>query len=128
MTTKSFIRETVSYPEDMRTQLWPLCCGAKILSGFKQVASLTEKDMVKQIHEICDEYTPDLQVYAGEQMRPSLTYLTLNSSQWGSPKIRNAVQEAGFKLFATASPRGTKQYFLVRDKSSTFKIEQTAAA
>ena len=90
--------------------------------------SIKKDDLVKQINEYCDQYTPDNQVFIGETINPMLTYLTLNSSQWASKKIVEAVKEAGFVLFATASPRGTKQYFLVRDKSQTFHIVTDSAS
>lgn len=110
-----------AYPDVMRTQLWPLCCGAAILSGFKNVGSLSAEDLVKQINTTVDEYIPDMQVYAGEQIHPRLMFLTLNSTQMNSPKIMNAIEEAGFTKFANASPRGHDQGFFVRDKSKTFK-------
>ncbi len=35
------------FPSEMRTQLWPLCCGARIISGFKHAANLTLEDLVE---------------------------------------------------------------------------------
>jgi len=122
-----FRRTNDPYPEEMRTQLWPLCCGAKIISGFKNVAKLTKEELVKQIKAL-DSAVPDSQVYQHEGINPNLTYMTLNSDQWCSAKIREAVQEAGFVLFATAKPRGSTQYFLVKDKSETFKLVNEVAA
>lgn len=114
------------YPAEMRRQLWPLCCGASIISGFKDVGPLSEEELVKKIESTIKEYIPDHQVYRGEQMCPKLTFLTLNSGQWGSEKIRNAVTKAGFKLIFTAAPRGGPQYFLARDESNTLKLEVAA--
>lgn len=110
------------YPGEMRRQLWPLCCGASILSGFKDVATLTPQQLVQQINDTIDKHVPDLQVYTGEQMTPKLTFLTLNSGQMGSKKIMDAIKEAGFIKFAEASPRGSPQGFFVRDQSTTFKV------
>lgn len=109
------------YPAEMRTQLWPLCCGAAILSGFKDAAGKTDEELLASINKTFDEMTPDHQVYVGEQMRPKLTFLTLNAGQAQSPKIMKAVTAAGFKLFATAAPRGSTQSFFYRDMSETFK-------
>lgn len=110
------------YPAEMRTQLWPLCCGAKIISGFKDVGTLTEEAMVKQINGICDEYVADHQVYTGETMIPKLTFLTLNQDQMGSKKIMAAITAAGFVQFAIAKPRSRPQGFFVRDKSESFAV------
>lgn len=120
---KKFGSNEKAYPAEMRTQNWPLCCGAKIISGFKSVGNKTHEELVKDIVDICDNYTPDHQIYAGEQINPKLTFLTLNSGQTGSPSIMKAVAEAGFQLFATASPRGSKQSFFVRDLSKSLKLE-----
>jgi hypothetical protein len=125
---KKFGNNDKQYPSEMRTQLWPLCCGAKILSGFKHVGPIKMDELVNKINSICDEYVPDHQVYIGETMQPTLTYLTLNNEQWGSAKIREAVKKAGFRLFATASPRHYTQYFLVRDLSESFKVIDDKAA
>lgn len=122
MTAKKFgPTASGSYPDEMRTQLWPLCCGAAILSGFKNVGGLSSEDLVKQITTITDECIPDMQVYRGEQILPRLMFLTLNSTQMSSAKIMTAIKEAGFTQFASASPRGHDQGFFVRDKSKTFK-------
>lgn len=118
---KSFQVGSAAYDATMRTQLWPLCCGAQIISGFKNVGAMTEEAMVKAINETVLA-VPDHQVYAGETIIPKLTYLTLNSGQTSSPKIMSAIAAAGFVLFATASPRGQVQSFFVRDSSNTFKL------
>lgn len=123
---KKFGDNSKAYPAEMRRQLWPLCCGASIISGFKAVHGLQEEELVKQIESTITEYVPDLQVYANETICPKLTFLTLNAGQWGSEKIRNAVTKAGFKLLFTASPRGSPQYFLARDDSNTLKMEAAA--
>jgi hypothetical protein len=120
-TMKKFGDNTQAYPAEMRTQLWPLCCGAKIISGFKSVGNKTSEQLVKEINEVCDEYVADHQVYVGETMIPRLTFLTLNEQQASSKKITDAIQEAGFKLFATARPRGALQHFYYRDLTNTFK-------
>jgi len=126
MTTKKFGDNSKNYPAEMRTQLWPLCCGASIISGFKNVGNLTEDELVEQIQNICDNYIPDHQVYSQEIIRPSLTFLTLNKSQMDSKKIMNAVKKANFVQFATAKPRGARQGFFVRDKSETFNATAIA--
>lgn len=120
-TVKNADGTAAAYPEEMRRQLWPLCCGAGILSGFKNVGNMTTTEMVKAINETIDEKIPDLQVYASEQMRPKLTWLTLNSGQTESAKIMAAITAAGFVKVATARPRGGVQTFFVRDTSNTFE-------
>lgn len=109
-----------NYPEEMRTQLWPLCCGARIISGFKNVAMMDEDELVKQITVTIEEKIPDHQVYSHEQMRPRLTFLTLNSGQMQSKKIMDAVEKCGFVKFAEGKPRGGAQGFFVRDESKSF--------
>lgn len=116
-----FGNNSAAYPAEMRTQLWPLCCGASIISGFKSVGAMSQADLVKQITSTIDNNVPDHQVYANEQMKPSLTFLTLNSSQMASAKIMDAIKEAGFVLLGKAQPRGSDQGFFIRDKSETFK-------
>ncbi len=115
-----------NYPEEMRRQLWPLCCGASILSGFKSVGKFNEEELVKQITSTIDDMIPDLQVYKGERMKPALTFLTLNSGQMDSPKIMNAIKTAGFVEFARGKPRGSVQGFFIRDTSNSFKLTQAA--
>lgn len=111
------------YPAEMRTQLWPLCCGARILSGFKDVGKLSEDELVEKINDIIDNYVPDHQVFHFEKMMPKLIWLTLNSEQMNSKKIMNAVKKCGFKLVLTAKPRGHRQGFFVKDQSNTVKVE-----
>lgn len=111
-----------SYPATMRTQLWPLCCGARIISGFKDAHQYTDEELIKKINETIDEYIPDMQVFAGEVMQPKLVFLTLNYSQMGSPKIMGAVTACGFVKFAEAQPRGAPQGFFVKDMSNSFKV------
>lgn len=114
-----------NYPEEMRRQLWPLCCGASILSGFKNVQLLEPEELVQQIEDTI-EAIPDLQVYGYEQIRPKLTFLTLNKGQMASEKIVNAVAKAGFVKFMEASPRGTEQGFYYRDETKTVVIFDNA--
>lgn len=111
-----------SYPSEMRRQLWPLCCGASILSGFKMAHNLTHEELVKQIKETINDFVPDLQVFTGEMMCPKLVMLTLNSGQMASHKIMEAIKEVGFTQFAVAKPRGAPQGFFVYDMSETFSI------
>lgn len=118
--TKKFGDNTQPYPAEMRTQLWPLCCGAKIISGFKDVHNLTEAQLVSAIKNV-SSYVPDHQVYKNESINPKLTFLTLNYDQMQSAKIMTAIEEAGFKQFATATPRGLPQGFFYHDKSNSFK-------
>lgn len=110
------------YPTEMRRQLWPLCCGASIISGFKSVATLTHDELVAQIKSTIDDYVPDLQVFTGETICPQLIFLTLNQDQMGSSKIMKAIEAVGFAQFATAKPRGTKQGFFYKDLTNTFKV------
>jgi len=107
---------TQSYPAEMRRQLWPLCCGASIISGFKNVNQLTDEELVADI-EASVKMVPDMQVFGGEQINPRFTFLTLNSGQMGSPKIMKAIEKAGFFLIGTGAPRGSKQGFFLRDDS-----------
>lgn len=109
-----------NYPEEMRRQLWPLCCGAAILSGFKNVAALTEDELDAQIKNAIDTATPDFQVYQHEQMHPKFTFLTLNSGQMSSPKIMKAIERAGFFQVGSGKPRGSTQGFFLRDTSGTW--------
>jgi hypothetical protein len=118
--TKRILGPNQPYPEEMRRQLWPLCCGASIISGFKNVHMMTDDELVENI-EATVKSTPDLQVYAGEQIKPKLTFLTLNNDQMKSPKIMTAIEKCGFVKFAEASPRGAPQGFFVRDDSKSFK-------
>lgn len=111
---------TGNYPEEMRRQLWPLCCGAAILSGFKNVATLTEDELDAQIKNSIDVATPDFQVYMHETMKPKFTFLTLNSGQMQSPKIMKAIERAGFFKVGEGKPRGSTQGFFLRDTSGTW--------
>lgn len=103
-----------SYPSEMRRQLWALCCGASIISGFKAVNTLTEEELVADINK-CVSMVPDMQVFGGEDLNPPFTFLTLNSGQMGSKKIMDAIDKAGFFLIGTGTPRGGKQGFFLRD-------------
>lgn len=114
-----------NYPTEMRTQLWPLCCGARIISGFKHAANLTIEQLVEEI-EATLKAVPDFQVFQFEQMQPKLTMLTLNAGQMASPKIMKAVEKCGFQLVFTAKPRGSKQGFFVRDDSKTLEVSAKA--
>lgn len=106
-----------SYPANMRRQLWALCCGASILSGFKQVNQLSENELAEDI-EACIGMVPDMQVFGGEQLNPKFTFLTLNSGQMGSPKIMAAIEKAGFFMIGAGTPRGGKQGFFLRDDTN----------
>lgn len=108
------------YPPEMRRQLWPLCCGASILSGLKDAHKMDHDELVKAITSTIDDNVPDLQVFGSELMQPKLTFLTLNQVQMKSDKIMSAVTEAGFVKFANGKPRGSDQGFFVRDLSKTF--------
>lgn len=103
-----------SYPSDMRRQLWALCCGASIISGFKTVNQLSDEELIADI-ETCVGMVPDMQVFGGEQINPKYTFLTLNSGQLGSPKIMAALDKTGFFLIGTGKPRGSLQGFFLRD-------------
>lgn len=118
---------TEPYPDEMRTQLWPLCCGAAIISGFKDVGAMSEAELLAKINSVVDEYTPDHQVYIGEHIHPNLTFLTLNADQMASKKIMDAVTAAGFVKVLEAAPRGSPQGFFARDKSGTLKVVNKAA-
>lgn len=115
------------YPSEMRTQLWPLCCGARIISGFKHAANLTLEQLVEEI-ELTLKSVPDFQVFRSESMMPKLTMLTLNRSQMSSPKIMQAVEKCGFQLVFTAQPRGSTQGFFVRDESKTLDVNPRAGS
>lgn len=110
-----------SYPPEMRRQMWPLCCGASIISGFKSVNTLTEAELLADILSTINDTVPDLQIFAGEQMKPAFTFLTLNSAQMASTKIMTAIKEAGFVRIGTGRPRGGDQGFFLRDTSKTWK-------
>lgn len=105
---------STSYPSDMRRQLWPLCCGASIISGFKAVNALTEDELIADINA-CVGMVPDMQVFGGETLNPKFTFLTLNSGQMGSKKIMDCIEKAGFFLIGTGTPRGSQQGFFLRD-------------
>lgn len=111
-----------SFPPEMRRQMWPLCCGASILSGLKHAGNLTEEELVAEIDFVINKTTPDFQIFNGEQMKPHLTFLTLNSQQMGSKKIMDCVAKAGFTKFAEGTPRGSPQGFFIRDTSNSFKV------
>lgn len=113
------------YPATMRRQLWPLCCGASILSGLKAVHNLSEEQLTKDIVSTIDEYIPDLQVFKSETMMPNVTFLTLNADQMASSKIMKAILAAGFTKYGEATLRGHAQGFFVRDLTKTFKVVVT---
>lgn len=112
------------YPSEMRTQMWPLCCGARIISGFKNVAQLTDAELDEQIKGTLAA-VPDHQIFEHETFKPAFTFLTLNSGQTASPKLMAAVERAGFKLIFTGSPRGSKQSFFLLDTSGTYAAAPT---
>ncbi len=106
-----------SYPANMRRQLWALCCGASIISGFKSVNQLTEAELIADINACCG-MVPDMQVFGGEQINPKFTFLTLNSGQMGSQKVMDALEATGFFLVGLGKPRGSLQGFYLRDDSN----------
>lgn len=108
------------YPAEMRTQLWPLCCGAMILSGFKNVQTLTEEQLVKRINDTISNMIPDLQVFGYETIRPTIVFLTLNRSQMDSPKIMNSITACGFVKIGI---KNNYQGFFVKDMSNSFTTE-----
>lgn len=110
-----------AYPAEMRTQLWPLCCGAKIISGFKSVGNYTDDELVTKIKEVLN-WTPDMQVFRGEGLRPVLCFLTLNSGQLASPKIIEALEKVGFQRFATSMSMSGPQGWFVFDARGEFKL------
>jgi len=109
------------FPPEMRRQLWPLCCGASILSGFKNVAMLTDEELVSQITHTIDKAIPDFQVFSHETMTPKVTFLTLNYDQMNSKKIMGAIAKCGFVKIGEAKPRGNPQGFFIRDASKTWQ-------
>lgn len=122
MTLKFNRTPTEAYPEDMRTQLWPLCCGAKTLSGFKQAHKYTDAAaMAKAITEAL-AVTPDLQVFVGESINPQTCFVTINGQQSASPKITEALKLAGFLQFAKGTTRNHGQTFWVRDTAGAFEL------
>jgi len=110
------------FPPEMRRQMWPLCCGMSILSGFKSVNNLTDEELVEQIEGICTTSRPDFQIFAAENMRPAMTWLTLNASQMASQKIMKAIKKCGFVLVGSGRPRGSEQGLFLRDTSKTWKL------
>lgn len=121
VTQKSFKRSNEAYPPEMRRQLWPLCCGASILSGFKAVGNLSPEELVASIDETLNS-VPDLQVYGSETINPQLTFLTLNGDQMKSKAILTAIDKAGFVQFGASTPRNSGQGFFYRDPTKTFKL------
>lgn len=117
----TFKRVEAAYPAEMRVQLWPLCCGASIISGFKAVGNLGPEELVQQIDDTL-KAVPDLQVYASEQIKPELTFLTLNGGQMASKAIRQAIERAGFVQFGQSTPRNADQGFFYRDPRGVFKL------
>jgi hypothetical protein len=117
-----------NYPDEMRRQLWPLCCGASIISGFKNVGSIPDEDLLNQINHTINKMIPDMQVYHYEKMMPTLTFLTLNQGQMASKKIMTAIEKAGFIKIGQANPRSANQGFFVKDTSGTWKTENAIAS
>jgi hypothetical protein len=111
------------FPPEMRRQMWPLCCGASILSGLKSVNVLTDEELVEQLTHTVTVPRPDFQIFAGEHMKPHLTFLTLNSTQMGSKKIMDAIAKVGFVKIGEGKPRGSPQGFFLRDTGGTFTTE-----
>lgn len=125
---KTFSRSSAAYPAEMRVQLWPLCCGAKIISGFKAVQNFEPEELAKQIVDVCENWTPDGQVYAGESLNPNLTFLTLNSGQIASKAIMSAITAAGFVQIGQGTPRNAQQGFFVRDPGKKFTVLEPKVA
>jgi hypothetical protein len=126
MTTKKALPSTFGptfngdFPSEMRRQLWPLCCGASILSGFKAVNGMSDAELDESIKNACEVARPDFQVFNGEQMKPKFTFLTLNSGQMSSARIMAAIERAGFFEIGRGRPRGGDQGFFLRDTSGTW--------
>jgi len=110
-----------NFPAEMRRQMWPLCCGMSILSGFKSVKTLTNEELVAQIEYTCTIPRPDFQIFTYEEMRPHMTFLTLNESQMQSAKIMESIKACGFVKIGEGKPRGGPQGLFLRDTSKTWK-------
>jgi len=122
--TMQFGSNAKSYPSDMRVQLWPLCCGATILSGFKDTSTLTPEALVQQIKDTM-QAIPDHQVFAGETITPKTIWVVLNGSQCKSPKITGALETVGFREVAECMLNSGIGKFYVYDGTKTFKITYT---
>lgn len=117
-------KASASFPDDMRRQLLPLCCGASFLSGFKKTQQQTVQQIVEEIKENLAA-VPDFQVYASEHMNPQLCFTILNASQSASPKIIEALQTAGFVKFASAPLwSGTGTFWVYCGNGKSFTIEK----
>jgi hypothetical protein len=110
-----------NYPSEMRRQMWPLCCGASIVSGFKNTAKFSLEELVEEIEYVCKVPIPDFQIFAHEDFKPHMTFLTLNSEQMASQKLMQAIEKAKFVKIGEASPRYSSQGFFLRDTSNTWK-------
>lgn len=110
-----------NFPDEMRRQLWPLCCGASIISGFKAVNLLSDDELIEAINHTVTKAVPDFQVFATEHMRPKMTFLTLNEDQMHSKKIMAAIEKCGFKMIGEGRPRSARQGFFLRDESNSWK-------
>ena len=82
------------FPAEMRRMIWPLCCGFSIISGFKNTLKLSEEALTSKIISIIEGDYPDFQVYEGEEISPSMTFLTLNEEQMNSNKVMRAIAAA----------------------------------
>jgi hypothetical protein len=111
-----------NFPPEMRRQMWPLCCGMSILSGFKSVNEISEDELIEQIEYVCTKPRPDFQIFVHEQMKPAMTWLTLNADQMKSQKIMKCIDKCGFKMVGYAKPRGRPQGMFLRDTSGTWTI------
>lgn len=111
------------FPHELRTQFWPLCCCATILSGMSSVAwQLTETELVDKIKSTLNNYLPDFQIEGGTQECSSVVWLVLNKDQTDSKKIMSVVNKLGFKPVARNDSMGGGITYFVRDTGGTFKL------
>jgi hypothetical protein len=110
------------YPEEMRNQLWPLCCGAAIVSGFKGAPTGEALDAALAA-------IPYNQVYSGETRKPQLVFICLNHDQAKSPSISKLLSDRGFVLFMQASNTTygvdslPMSFYVRHPKQVTFTVE-----
>lgn len=113
-----------SFPSDTRTQFWPLCCGATILSGLEsEVIQLGQAELTELIRSNLEDYIPDFQVVGHMRQKCSaVVWLTLNKTQMSSPKLVNAVKVNGFVPVAWNMSMGGGITYFVRDLGGDFKL------
>lgn len=115
----------LSFPVETRTQLWPLCCGATILSGLESpdVTLLSPDALTELIRSNLEDYIPDFQVVAHmKQGCSAVVWLTLNKTQMSSAKLVNAVKANGFVPVAWNMSMGGGITYFVRDLGGNFKL------